>query len=319
MSTIRRRGAPTPSELRDATTVEVPAQAKVNLRLRILARERDGYHQLETLFLRLDLADVVRVRRTGGRTRTLDVSSANSEQIGPVEQNLAWRAAEAYAAATGFGAGLAIEVDKRIPIGGGLGGGSADAGAVLRAMNAMAPTALSDSALLRLGSTLGADVPFMTTDRPYALGWGRGDRLLALVPPPAREVLLLVPAFSVSTRDAYGWLADSRGQATHSADVDAPLAVDILSSWVEIATLATNDFETVVGMRHPEIATLVHRLRGAGCAPALMSGSGSVVFGVLPPTAGPRVAGEFHLSLGPSVAVTRTRTSTRVEPVSPIE
>jgi 4-diphosphocytidyl-2-C-methyl-D-erythritol kinase len=118
----------------------VAAQAKVNLRLRILAREASGYHQIETLFLRLALADDVVVRATSG-ARSLDAAgSVDARQLGPVERNLAWRAASAYSEVTGWPAGFAIELTKHIPVGGGLGGGSANAGAVLRALDARAPT-----------------------------------------------------------------------------------------------------------------------------------------------------------------------------------
>src|SRR4051812_23575655 len=116
-----------------ASVVAVEAQAKINLRLRILATESNGYHQIETLFLRINLADTIRVRRTG-HARSLDVTgNVDADALGPTERNLAWRAAEAYMAASHSQHGFAIEIEKRIPIGGGLGGGSADAGGVLRA------------------------------------------------------------------------------------------------------------------------------------------------------------------------------------------
>src|SRR6188472_3643240 len=130
----------------------VAAQAKINLRLRILAREESGYHQIETLFLRLMLADDVVVRIIDG-ARSLDTTGAvDPRQLGPVERNLAWRAATAYADATGWPAGFAIELTKEIPIGGGLGGGSADAGAVLRALDALAPTPIGEPALLAIAA-----------------------------------------------------------------------------------------------------------------------------------------------------------------------
>ena len=187
--------------LAGAPAVQVNAQAKVNLRLRILARETTGFHQLETIFLRLELADVVRVRRNRGHS--LDVSGdANAAALGAVEKNLAWRAAHAYAQASGMRDGGAIELEKHIPIGGGLGGGSADAGAVLRALDAMSDRPLGEAKLLAIAATLGADVPFLTGTHVCALGWGRGERLFALEPPPQRYVTLLVPAFGVNTAEA---------------------------------------------------------------------------------------------------------------------
>ena len=293
---------------RGARAVQVPAQAKVNLRLRILAREESGYHQLETIFLRLELADLVRVRRAAGRS--LDVSGgADAAALGPVEQNLAWRAAVAYLAASTVRGGFAIELEKRIPIGGGLGGGSADAGAVLRALDAMAEAPLGDNVLLRIAAELGADVPFLSTRHPCALGWGRGERLLPLAPPPARDVVLLVPAFGVRSAEAYGWL---RAGPARRPGADAGLLDPAaLAEWRGIATVATNDFETVVAAHHPVLAAMTEELQRAGCAPAMLSGSGSVVFGVLP--AG---APATPPTIDEPCTTLMTRSAIRVEPVS---
>src|SRR5262245_16387174 len=131
------------------TTARTVAQAKVNLFLRVLAREASGYHQLETLFCRLELGDDV-VVRVGVDGRSLDCvgEAIPPEGLGPTERNLAWRAAVAYADATGWPNDWAIEIAKRIPVGGGLGGGSADAGAVLRCLNRLAPSPLTDDALI---------------------------------------------------------------------------------------------------------------------------------------------------------------------------
>ena len=128
------------------TEARVAAQAKINLMLRVLAREALGYHQIETLFCRLALADDVVVRVTPG-ARTLDCRGAG---VGPTERNLAYRAALAYAEARGWPDGFAIEIDKHIPVGGGLGGGSADAAAVLRALAALDPAPMSPDGLVTL-------------------------------------------------------------------------------------------------------------------------------------------------------------------------
>ena len=299
------------SSRRGARAVEVAAQAKINLRLRILAREAAGFHQLETLLLRLELADTIRVRRAPA-ARTLDVvGRADVSSIGPMERNLAWRAAVAYADVAGWVDGFAIELEKRIPIGGGLGGGSADAGAVLRAMDAMSPKPLGEAALLRIAFTLGADVPYLASLYPYALAWGRGERLLALKPPPKRQVVLVVPPFGVSTTEAYGWLSAPRASAVPVGDAAGVLTFGALSTWKGIELLTGNDFEPVVATRHPAIADLVDQLRARGATIAMMSGSGSVVFGVMPKSAPVAVQREGGTS-GPAIV---TRTATRVEPV----
>jgi 4-diphosphocytidyl-2-C-methyl-D-erythritol kinase len=301
--------------LRGARSVQVTAQAKVNLRLRILAREVSGFHQLETLLLRLDLADTIRVRRTES-ARTLDVTGdADPAAIGPAERNLAWRAAVAYADVAGWNGGFAIELEKRIPIGGGLGGGSADAGAVLRAMDAMAARPLGESALLRIAFTLGADVPFLASEHAYALAWGRGERLLGLKAPQKRTVVLVVPSFGVNTKEAYGWLEAPRASSVPLGDAAGMLTPTALSDWKRLAPLAVNDFEPVVSTRHPVIAELLEGLRGMGCTPAMMSGSGSVVFGVMPADS---VGIRFSDPPGdgkPPVRGLVTATADRVEPV----
>lgn len=298
------------AHLRGARAVQVPAQAKVNLRLRILAREESGYHQIETIFLRLELADIVRVRRA--RARSLDVGGeADAAALGPVETNLAWRAAEAYGAASASREVFAIELEKHIPIGGGLGGGSADAGAVLRALDAMAAAPLGEAALLRIAAGLGADVPFLAGEHACALGWGRGERLLPLEAPPARAVVLLVPAFGVGSREAYGWIGSRASRAgAHAGLLDSAS----LSTWAGIADVAVNDFETVVASHHPVLASMVEALQSAGCTPAMLSGSGSVVFGVLPDGAPERAP-----AMSEPCNALITRTAIRVEPVSALD
>lgn len=286
----------------------IAAEAKVNLFLRILGQESSGYHQLETLFQRVSLADNLIVD-TDVRGRSLDCDAPG---VGPVEQNLAWRAAVAYADAAGWPDAFAISLEKRIPVGAGLGGGSADAGAVLRALNAMAPAPLSDEALFATARALGADVPFLTSDAPTALGLVRGDVIVACPPPSPRDLLLLIPSFGVSSRDAFGWYADAHTRADRKpsrlatpaggialATIEAALAdrlgesavpgaTDHSFSWREIAGLAGNDLQSVVVERHPEIGTAVALLRAAGAPLAQMTGSGSAVFGVFltPPTGG---------------------------------
>ena len=299
-----------------ASAARVAAQAKINLRLRILAREASGYHQLETLFLRLALADDVLVRVTDG-ARSLDVAGdVDARLLGAAERNLAWRAADAYAEATGWPAGFAIELTKHIPVGGGLGGGSADAGAVLRALDAIAPSPVGEPALLAIAARLGADVPFLASASTYALAWGRGERMLHLRAPDEREVLLVLPPFAVNTGEAYGWIAAA--PATPAVDQTGTLDAEALGDWTTIARLATNDFERVVAARHPMIEGVLARLRQLGCGPAMMSGSGSTLFGVLPRDIQvdlPRFDGTLG---GPPPHVLLTRTATAVAPVVPV-
>jgi 4-diphosphocytidyl-2-C-methyl-D-erythritol kinase len=262
-----------------AVEARVLAQAKINLFLRVLGREVDGYHSIETLFLRLELADVVRIRVGDGDERGIHChgSTYPADGLGPPEGNLTYRAAVAYAEATGWPRSFAIDVEKNIPVGGGLGGGSADAAAVLRALDAMAPYSAGTDAITRIAGRLGADVPFLASDSVCALAWGRGERMLDLRPPPQRQVELLVPAFAVSTRWAYEQLAATWGDFKAQP---ALRRLGELSSWERLETLAVNDLEPVVSARHPEIPACVIALRGRGARIAMMSGSGSTAFGI---------------------------------------
>jgi 4-diphosphocytidyl-2-C-methyl-D-erythritol kinase len=258
------------------SVARVSAQAKVNLILRVLAREASGYHSIETVLLRLDLTDDVTVRVAPGRTLDCHGSAMPSSGLGPTERNLAYRAAVSYADAVGWPAGFSIEVDKRIPVGAGLGGGSADAGAVLRALDALSPAPLG-SRLVEIATPLGADVPFMTLESPMALAWGRGERLFPLRALDQRPALVAMPDFGVSTADAYGWLAADRGSYEPMAQVLTP---DSVATWEALAAVATNDFQRVVARRHAIIDELADEMSSMNAVVALMSGSGSSVFGV---------------------------------------
>jgi 4-diphosphocytidyl-2-C-methyl-D-erythritol kinase len=267
-----------------ATTARTVAQAKVNLFLHAVAREANGYHQLETLFCRLELGDDVAVHtNVSGRSLDCVGDALPAGGLGPVERNLAWRAAVAYADVTGWPNDWAIEIDKHVPVGGGLGGGSADAGAVLRCLNALAPSPADDDALLALAASLGADVPFLTLDAPLALAWGRGERMLALPCLPARSVTLACFPFGVSTPDAYRWLDEAADMARPHARA---LDFRTLTAWPGVAARAHNDFERVVASRFAPIHESLDSWRQAttrrrdASAIVMLAGSGSTVFAI---------------------------------------
>ena len=255
------------------------AQAKVNLALRVGPRGSDDYHELATIFARIELADdvVVRTLRSGVTVRAVR-DGLPDETVGPPDSNLALRAAQAYRREAHWPAGLGIEIEKRIPVGAGLGGGSADAGAVLRALDALAPMPLGPDRLRRIGATLGADVPFLTLEAPLALGTGRGDAIDILEPLPPRWLALVLPRFSVSTADAYGWLDADRGG--ESAPPDPAELRSAARDWDALVAVATNDLQPPVAARHPVVESDCAQLRRAGARLALMSGSGSAVFGL---------------------------------------
>lgn len=267
------------------------AHAKINLLLRILAREASGYHGIETLFQRLALHDVVHVAvNEAPRALTCDGPSMPAGGIGAPEQNLAWRAADLYCEAAQWATGWQIAIEKHIPVGGGLGGGSADAAAVLRAFEALCPTPLGLPRLLELAGTLGADVPFMVLDVPLAWAWGRGDRMLPLPALPEMAMTLVAFADGVNTGAAYGAFArvrDAKGEVVRAHAYDAAA----FASWPSVCALAANDFEQVVTGLHAGVAAVLpalraeaRRLRDAGTpAVGMMSGSGATCF-LLHPT-----------------------------------
>lgn len=258
----------TPDRLR------VAAHAKVNLFLRILAREHSGFHQIETAFLLLELADQIEVRRSD-RGVKLDVDGPD---LGPVEENLAVRAAKSVLEATGAKFGVDITLTKKIPVRAGLGGGSSDAAATLHAVNALAGNAVPRHELNHLAARLGSDVAFFAAGVPAALAWGRGERLLALQPPPAAPALLAIPPIGIATPDAYRWW-DQSGMHEGSRG-PVVLEPDSLSSWGSVGRLGANDFELPVFGKHPEIRTLFEKLAATKPFWVRLSGSGSAVAAV---------------------------------------
>jgi 4-diphosphocytidyl-2-C-methyl-D-erythritol kinase len=268
----------------------VAAHGKVNLLLRILAREASGFHGIETLFQRVALHDVVTVEAdTAERALACDGPALPAGGLGAPEANLAWRAAQAYAEAARWDTGWRITIAKHIPVGGGLGGGSADAAAVLHAMERLAPAPLGPGALLELAGTLGSDVPFLALDTSRAWAWGRGDRLLALPALPPMAVTLVAFDRGVDTGRAYRAVAAARegGLAPVTA---AAYAADAFGSWEAIAAIATNDFEHVVPQLHDGVAAWLPRVRAHAehlrtlhrPAVGMLSGSGATCFLLAP-------------------------------------
>jgi 4-diphosphocytidyl-2-C-methyl-D-erythritol kinase len=284
----------------------VAAQAKVNLRLKVLAREADGFHSIETIFARIDLSDDV-VVRVGGTGQSIDCKGVD---LGPLERNLAFRAAVAYSEATGWPNQFSIELTKRIPVGGGLGGGSADAGAVLRALDAMSPRPLGPR-LITLAAEIGSDVPFLTLENPFALAWSRGERLMPLPTLPWHPIVIVTPAKGISTADAYGWVSESRMGFTPTAFIIESSAV---RDWTRMAEIATNDFDSVVFNHFPDLGRAAASLRQQGAILAILAGSGSSVIGIFEhqPTADKALASSAIPGL-----MSRTSTSVATVHVTP--
>lgn len=260
--------------------VRIEAPAKVNLSLRVLAREGSGYHQLETIYQALDLGDRVVVRLGKGRGVSLEVAGPDAwvRGTGPAEENLAVRAAEAFRARSGVTEGIEVRLEKRVPPRSGLGGGSSDAAAVLRALNRLFSEPLSGDVLLELSGALGSDVPFFLSPSPLVLAWGRGERLLPLPPLPPRPVLLLLPEEGVATREAFAWLASGGG----SKEGPRPVvhAPERTGSWEGVRREAVNDFHGPVFRARPDLERLHRALLDTSPLLALLSGSGAALFAV---------------------------------------
>lgn len=260
-----------PPEPGERVTVE--AEAKVNLFLRVLAREASGYHGIETLFCRIRLADtLVAERRPGPGVVSL---ATDGPDIGPPHDNLAARAADAVLAATGRRFSVHLQLAKRIPVAAGLGGGSADAAAALMAVNQLAGGAVPRSELLHLAARLGADVPFLLTGAALALGWGHGERLLRLPPLPPAPMLLVCPPVAIPTAEAYGWVSEARAGASPRGAL--ALELDGLSRWSDVGRMGGNDFESVVFGRFPPVRAAFEALARTGPILCRMSGSGATL------------------------------------------
>ena len=253
--------------------ITIQAPAKLNLRLCVLAREAGGYHQIETIFCRIALADTLEIRPADEAGVALTVHGAD---VGPARDNLAVRAVHAFADAAGVRPALAITLHKRIPAGAGLGGGSSDAAAMLRALNRMHDDVLQPDALRTLGARLGSDVSFFLADAPLAFGWGRGERLLAMPAPAPTPALVCVPAARMATADAYRRLSESLAD-TPQASLLLP---DDFASWHTLARVARNDFERVMLPDIPLLVPALALLRSHGAVIAQLTGSGSAIFGI---------------------------------------
>jgi 4-diphosphocytidyl-2-C-methyl-D-erythritol kinase len=261
-------------------SLSLHAPAKVNLFLRVLAKRPDGYHELETRMQKLGLCDriVLTIREKAG------IRLRCSRGVLPVDEtNLAWRAAGVFLAASRQANryGVDIVLEKNIPVAAGLGGGSSDAGSVLKGLNILFGNEFPESILLDFGRKLGADVPFFVTEYDAVLATGIGDRMTPVPTLDQCTFLLVNPGFSVSTRWAYENFALTRD--TKNSTLPGFRKSDPNTF---ILTEMTNDLERVTIGRYPEVAEIKKKLLVAGAASALMSGSGPTVFGVFPDRSG---------------------------------
>jgi 4-diphosphocytidyl-2-C-methyl-D-erythritol kinase len=276
--------------------VRIPSFAKINLRLDILGKRADGYHELRTIFQTVSLHDELRLRASNSSEISLTICGNDQLAREPVKKNLAYRAVEALRRELKIRRGVELELHKTIPSGGGLGGGSSNAAAALFGYLQLIGRKLPMAVLIELAASLGADVPiFLFGGR--ALGAGRGDEIYPL-PDIAKLALLIVAPrdIRVPTPDAFRWLnAPLRDAATLTKLAADPKLWEFCAlSWSAQGNGLSNDFEKPVFKRYNRLDQIKRVLLQKGAAEASLAGSGSAVFGVFPsPTMARRAAVGF--------------------------
>ncbi|HEX8285158.1 MAG TPA: 4-(cytidine 5'-diphospho)-2-C-methyl-D-erythritol kinase [Pyrinomonadaceae bacterium] len=258
-----------------ADRLTLPAFAKINLGLRVLGRRPDGYHEISTVFQTITLHDTLTFETAPGGLLELSCTDPSIPTDGT---NLVVRAASALRERFGVDSGARVGLEKAIPAGGGLGGGSSDAAVTLAALAALWGIETGASELAEIGARLGADVPFFLTGGT-ALGTGTGTDIRPLADAPKMHLCVVSPGVHVSTAEAYKALG---ARALTKAEAAANLSVSRAEAEFSdsLCDVMSNDFEAVVVRLHPEIGRAREALKGAGALRVMLSGSGSSVFGV---------------------------------------
>ncbi|HEY6951219.1 MAG TPA: 4-(cytidine 5'-diphospho)-2-C-methyl-D-erythritol kinase [Bacteroidota bacterium] len=250
--------------------MNVRAYAKINIGLRILGERPDGYHDIETTFRQIDLYDKLVLEPSATVTLTTSSASVPSDS-----RNLCVQAAELFRERTGCSDGIAIRLDKRIPVGAGLGGGSSDAAAILVSLNSLWNTGLSSDELESMASQLGSDVPFFIRGGT-AVGTSRGEVLEHFELDIPFWIVTVTPPIHVSTAWAY---SNVHARKTINGERLRSVIETSVTDPGEIQVLVLNDFEELVYRTYPEIHRLKERIQSGGAVFAQLSGSGSSVYG----------------------------------------
>jgi 4-diphosphocytidyl-2-C-methyl-D-erythritol kinase len=264
--------------------VRIPAYAKVNLRLDVLGRRADGYHELRTIFQTISLHDTLALEAT--RTPGVELHiDGNAELAGePGKSNLVYRALDELGRELGLRQGVRARLTKRIPVGRGMGGGSSDAAAALLGLLRLTGKRVPLERLISVASGLGSDVPFFLQGG-RTLGIGRGEEIYPLPDVPKRKVLVVSPhEIAVPTKDAYRWISEMKSaqrseQLTNGEDPSRLLRFCALC-WSPQGGALSNDFEAAVFPKYPRLDAIKRELLQQGAAEASLAGSGSAVFGI---------------------------------------
>jgi 4-diphosphocytidyl-2-C-methyl-D-erythritol kinase len=262
---------PKPTVSATTRSARLRALAKLNLDLRVLGKRPDGYHELRTIFQTISLADAIDLSFTPARRTAIALDDALA-----IPDNLVVRAAQLAMDSMRVTGRVEIRLAKRIPMGAGLGGGSSDAAAILLALPVLAGRVIEPAQLIDLAQQLGSDVPFfLLGGRAAAIG--RGTELFPLPDSPARYGVLVDPGIHVSTAEAYRLLG---------AGLTSGLQQNKISNFQsqvwgqECPGTCANDFEGVVFQQHPRLGAIKRKLIRSGASPAMMTGSGSALFGL---------------------------------------
>jgi 4-diphosphocytidyl-2-C-methyl-D-erythritol kinase len=275
----------------------VSAFAKINLRLDILGKRADGYHELRTIFQTISLHDLLHFRPSNSSGIALTILGNDALSREGSRENLVYRAVARLRSELKIRSGVQIELHKNIPAGAGLGGGSSDAAAALFGYLRFTGKKLHQARLLEIASSLGADVPFFLFGG-RAFGVNRGDEIYPLGDIRTLAILVVVPrGVQVATPDAFRWLhaPPLKSASTLTKSGGTPKLWEFCAlCWSTQGTGLSNDFERPVFRRHPRLAAIKRALLRAGAAEASLAGSGSAVFGVFPsPTMARRAAVGF--------------------------
>lgn len=247
--------------------------AKINLILDITGVRNDGYHNLKTIMQCVNLSDIVIVDKTDGEIKI----TTNKKGLPTNNKNIAYKACEAFYKALGKNGGAKILIHKNIPVSAGLAGGSGNGAAVLASLNMLHQMPFSDDELLKIASTLGADVPYCLMGGTQ-LAEGIGDIMTKISPIPKCYAVLVTPPISVSTPWAYGEY--DKCEKTIKPDADAMIKSLANSDYQGVCKNLSNVFEDVTLKEYPVIKEIKEQLLNSGADAALMSGSGPTVFGL---------------------------------------
>ena len=285
--------------------LEISAPGKINLILRILDRRPDRYHNLWSLIQAVELADTVIIEECNSPRIVL---SCDGAALPKDSQNLAYRAAAAALDRTGRAGGIRIHIQKRVPVAAGMGGGSSDAAATIRGVGALFDTRWTADEMSVIGQDIGSDVPVFFYG-PTAIVEGRGDRVTPLNPPPAAWIVLVNPGISIATTWAYEQLAEVRQRKAEPVSPPSGQAItlDQPLNWQDLQQHVQNDFGPLMEGHYPILREIRLHLLEHGALAALLSGSGSTVFGIYPTEEAATTAQSVLQRPAWRVWVTRTR------------